>query len=236
MGNIATANTSRNMKKWLIPLLLFCALAPFTPDLDLWVSSQFFTPALTGKGTFYTNRFFDFLYSYGELFGLGLGGICASIFLLSLFSTSWKKWRRGALSLLLTLVVGAGILVNLGFKEHWGRPRPREVTEFGGKHYFRPFWSPHFGEKDVQKSFPSGHVAMGFYYFSLAHTAKRYGKQWLYFAALFLILFFGVGLMIGRVVQGGHFLSDVLTSCLLMWVLSLAIDHYLWERDGALSD
>jgi lipid A 4'-phosphatase len=49
---------------------------------------------------------------------------------------------RAALFLILTLVLGPGLLVNVALKDHWARPRPGMVTEFGGTMVFRPWWDP----------------------------------------------------------------------------------------------
>src|SRR5207244_1669813 len=38
---------------------------------------------------------------------------------------------RAALVLVLTLALGPGLVVNVGFKDHWGRVRPAQVTLFG---------------------------------------------------------------------------------------------------------
>ena len=49
---------------------------------------------------------------------------------------SW--WRspgvpgRAAVFLVLSLLLGPGLLVNVILKDNWGRPRPGSVVEFGG--------------------------------------------------------------------------------------------------------
>ena len=131
----------------------------------------------------------------------------------------------------LTLVIGAGLVTNLGFKEYWGRPRPKQVIEFGGKHEYRPFWIPDFHTRhDPQRSFPSGHVAMGFYFLSMVLVGKRYHSPLLKNMGLFLVIFLGGGLMIARVVQGGHFFSDVIVSPILMWYVAKGVDWWLYSR------
>ena len=49
---------------------------------------------------------------------------------------------RAALFLIVTLALGPGILTNVIFKEHWGRMRPVDVTQFGGADRFTPWWDP----------------------------------------------------------------------------------------------
>ena len=124
----------------------------------------------------------------------------------------------------LTLVVGAGLITNSVLKEYWGRPRPKQVVEFGGKLDYRPFWQPNLeATREPQKSFPSGHVAMGFFYLSLIIVGRHYKNRLLFGLGLFLTLFWGIGLMIARVAQGGHFLSDVIVSPIIMWLTVLIL-------------
>src|SRR5438270_1792058 len=45
-------------------------------------------------------------------------------------------WRRQGVFLLLSIALGPGLLVHVVFKDHWGRPRPRDVVELGRpRHY-----------------------------------------------------------------------------------------------------
>jgi len=206
-------------------LLLFLIFAPFSPQIDLYISGLFYS---SGQG-FYDHFFFHALFEYGEVFGIATGALACAVFVLSLFWQRFKKWRRGAVVMVLTLVLGAGIIVNLGFKGHWARPRPKQVVEFGGKHAYQPFWLPHIQNKeDPQKSFPSGHVAMGFYFLSFCFVSKRYHSHLLFYIGLFFTLFLGCGLMVGRVVQGGHFVSDVLAAALIMWYVTKFLDFITW--------
>lgn len=210
-------------------ILLLALLAPFTPTLDFYCTGVFYCPE-TG---FYNNAFFACLFQYGELFGLATGGLASGIFALSIFHRKWKKWRRGALAMVLTLVIGAGLITNLGLKGYWGRPRPKQVVEFGGKHVYRPFWNPDFHTRhDPQRSFPSGHVAMGFYFLSLCLVGKRYNSLLLKNTGLFLAIFLGGGLMVVRVAQGGHFFSDVIVSPILMWYVAKGVDRWVFTSEG----
>ncbi len=215
--------------KWFLPLLFLGLLAPFTPYLDLMVSERFYSPE-TG---FYNNAFFHFLYHYGELFGFATGGLGLSIFFLSYVRPKWKRWRRGSFAIVLTLVIGAGLITNALFKEFWGRPRPKQIEQFGGNHVYRAFWQPNFRTRhDPQKSFPSGHVAMGFYFLSMILVGKRTRNQVLFVGGIVLTAGLGGSLMVARVVQGGHFVSDVVTSPVLMWLVALGVDQLTWGEMG----
>lgn len=215
--------------KWFFPLFFLSAFAPFTPYLDLEVSSLFFT----SDSGFYDNAFFKILFRYGELFGLATGAFASLLFALSFLRPKWKKWRRGAFAITATLFIGAGFLTNVLLKGYWGRPRPKQVEQFGGKHAYRPFWRPDFHTRhDPQRSFPSGHVAMGFYFLSICFVGRRIKNHPLFAVGIILTTGLGGSLMVARVAQGGHFLSDVVASLILMWIVALAVDKFTWGEFG----
>jgi membrane-associated phospholipid phosphatase len=104
-------------------------------------------------------------------------------------------------------------------KDHWGRARPSQVTEFGGTKTFTPAPLP-ADQCERNCSFPAGHPAMGFYLLSMAFLVRdQRRRRWAEAAAI------GAGAAIGvvRLAQGGHFLSDVVFAGLLVaavsWVL-----------------
>src|ERR1700759_5627042 len=49
---------------------------------------------------------------------------------------------RAIVFLLATLALGPGLFTNVLVKDHWGRPRPIDVTAFGGADQFVPWWDP----------------------------------------------------------------------------------------------
>jgi len=107
--------------------------------------------------------------------------------------------------LAVALILGPGIGVNYMLKEGFERPRPREIIEFGGSKQFMPALAV---GKENGNSFVSGHAAMGFYLAAFALLARGWWRIALYgFAVL-------AGGFIGsiRVMQGGHFASDIVFS------------------------
>lgn len=116
--------------------------------------------------------------------------------------------------LALVLAVGPGLVANAILKDHWGRPRPRDVVEFGGRHAYEPVWV-----RDVSstgKSFPCGHATMGFFFFSYYFIHRRRNAQ-LAWAGLWGGLVLGWLIGLARAVQGGHFLTDTWWAMGLMW-------------------
>lgn len=164
-----------------------------------------------------------FLYAYGTWPAtvVGVGSLVLWPWLWWRRVDPWK--RRAALFLGLTLVLGPGVLVNAVFKDHYGRPRPRQTIEFGGDLPYRPLFEP--GPSGEGKSFPSGHAAMGFYWlaFSVLYWNRNRRRAW-----GFGILGLGHGLLMGwgRTVQGGHWVGDVLWSAGMVYLSAWLL--YVW--------
>lgn len=193
-------------------------ITPWTPFLDLQVSQFFYK-----EGHFIENGFTKWMFDYTERIGFVVVSCSLGILLLSLFIKKWKSWRRNSLTLVLSLCIGAGCIINSGFKEHWGRPRPKQIVKFGGRHSYHPLYTPSFNKK--HKSFPSGHAAVGFYYLSFVVVGRRARMKILEYFGWAGTIFFGVGVSLTRIAQGGHFLSDVLYSFLIMWEVILILDY-----------
>jgi membrane-associated PAP2 superfamily phosphatase len=133
-----------------------------------------------------------------------------------------EAWRTYGIFLILSIVVGPGLIVNAGLKDHWERPRPRDIVEFGGPLHYSPAPLPGEGGK----SFPCGHCSVGFLFAAGWWVWKRRRPTWAY-ASLGLGLVVGVALGAGRMAGGGHFFSDVIWSALLTWGVTHALYYYV---------
>lgn len=214
--------------KWLYLIVAIGLLAIFSPWIDLQFAHFFYDE----NQAFLSSPITDYIYKYGNYPGMTLGSIAGIIYLLSFIFPQWKKWRKAALLVGLTLVIGAGLITNAILKEFWGRPRPKQVIEFGGKHAFRPFYKPNFHSRhDPEKSFPSGHTAMGFYFMCLCFVGKRYSNHLIYWIGLTLTIILGFGLMATRIAQGGHFFSDTIFSIIIMWITTALLDILIFTWD-----
>jgi lipid A 4'-phosphatase len=129
-----------------------------------------------------------------------------------------EEWRREATFVLLVLVLGPGLLVNGVLKDHWNRPRPRDVIEFGGPWHYAA--APLRGEGG--KSFPCGHCSVGFLY-GVGWWIWRRRRPRLAAGALAAGVVVGTVLGIGRIAAGGHFASDVVWSA----YIALGLAHIL---------
>lgn len=116
------------------------------------------------------------------------------------------------------LIIGPGLIINTILKNHWGRPRPYQVVR--DHHPYRQFWQANFSAPQ-DNSFPSGHAAIGFFVGIPFYIARK--KK----LAIVISLSFGLGVGLVRIMQGGHFLSDVLFSGIIVWIISVLIIHLI---------
>lgn len=122
--------------------------------------------------------------------------------------------------ILLVLILGAGVTVNFVLKDHFGRARPRHVTEFGGKREFTPAFALS-NACSTNCSFASGDAAGAFFGFALVFALGRRR------ALLWPAVAFGSLVSFARVASGAHFLSDVVVSFFVMWITADAMHFYL---------
>ena len=208
------------------PILLWILFTPFSSKLDMHLSQFFYE-----QNSFSSNPIWQIFYIYG----IWPAWISILIACLGLGLSIFKKFRRffrPCLFLVLTLAIGSGLLVHLGLKEHWGRPRPKQIEEFGGEQKFRPYYSPNFQmDYGPSKSFSCGHCSVGFYFFSLMLLGIYLRSNKVFWIGLGLSLFLGMGLSFARIAEGGHFLSDTLASALIMWLTAWILAYFLLFKD-----
>jgi lipid A 4'-phosphatase len=138
---------------------------------------------------------------------------------------------RAALFLILTLVLGPGLLVNAVLKDHWSRPRPGMVTEFGGSMDFKPWWDPR-GACPANCSFVSGETSSAVW---LSAPALLLPAPWRY-AALAGVAIYAVAIAFMRVLLGGHFLSDVIFSAIFTGLVIWTVHGLLFRWRTGPSD
>lgn len=208
---------------WLA-LVACVALFIARSDLDLLVSQRFYTP---GVGfTWANDPAVRWMYDWTPWIGRGLVVALAIVAL-------WGRIKPAAVSLatrrmaavaLCVALIGPGVIVEVGLKPYWQRPRPVQVQNFGGDqiyrapfHYCAPCTSHH--------SFVSSHAANGYFLLALGLVAPPpVRRRW--FAAGLIA---GTVIGLGRMAQGGHFLSDVLFAFFAVWLsgqLVLAFVRY----------
>jgi lipid A 4'-phosphatase len=203
---------------WEVPVfILFAAVCILFPQIDLWVSGLFYD----NEQGFYLNDNPIVQVVYNVFRYMPAFLLPAMLFMLvaPYFIKKTQGTRKYTAFLLLTLLIGPGLIVHPMLKDNWDRPRPRNVEEFNGQFNFTPAFI--MAENDGKnKSFASGHGAMGFYFMSLAWIFRKRR----YFVAGLVI---GSVVSLGRIVQGGHFLSDVLTAAFIVYFTCQVMSYWL---------
>lgn len=207
----------------VLAFLLCVALYLAFPDIDRYITTLFYDP----ENGFHLK---DSLLVQGIYKGTSLlmGGLLIGLMLLLALSLLPRlryrlPSRKALLFLISAALVGPGLLVNAGFKEHWKRPRPTQTVDFGGQYPFSPALTP--GEACHRcLSFVSGHASVGFYLFAFVLLGCR-RRAWLCLPIL-------AGAIIGgtRIVQGGHFLGDVVFSGWVVWFSSYLLYRLFYRR------
>jgi lipid A 4'-phosphatase len=112
---------------WL-SFIFFVALFILFPEIDIWFSSLFFK-----DGDFFLKHHFltDFVYDFTRPVIV----FYFLIFVFFLFKNPFNLKKRAITFILLCIIVAPGIVVNLGFKDHFGRARPRDIVQFNAIQY-----------------------------------------------------------------------------------------------------
>lgn len=224
---MTTRDRTQTFIDFLIPLALLLALTTLfrLTDLDRSIQANFYT---SRQGWLFGEQFpWPQLYHYGPTPAIILAAGATLTLLSSWFQRSTVPVRKQALFFVLLMALGPGLLVNVIFKDHWGRPRPREIQQFAGQEIFLPVWSK--GVSGNGYSFPSGHASMGFYLMAPFFVLRRKRPVT---AKIFLAGGIGAGLLIGlaRMVQGGHFASDIIWSGGFIYLTGLTLYYLLLKE------
>lgn len=192
------------------------------PSVDLSIARLFFDPVARRFPTA----------SYATIAMLRDHGFVAIVtcvgFVVAAVATHFSPQRRlkvsahAAIFLVSTLALGPGLLVNVVLKDHWHRPRPVQVTEFGGDKSYVDWWDPR-GTCDRNCSFAGGEASSAAWMFGPAMLAPPPWRP----AALATAAVFTAAVSLSRMAVGGHFFSDVLfgalISILVVWALHALI-------------
>lgn len=206
----------------VLGILLIGTLVFRFSDLDLLIQNFFYSET---EGWYLANTpLFSMLYNY---ITIPIKFIAILAILTLVAGLKWRKffiYRKISLFIILSLIIGPILIVNIGFKAHWDRPRPRHIENFGGSEEFVKVWN--MGESGNGASFPSGHAAGG-YYFLVFYFILRKKSKFLSLTALTLSLSYGTLVGVSRIAQGGHFASDVLWSAGFIYITCLILYHLL---------
>ncbi len=222
--------------RWAAALLCGVLVFGLWPDLDLQLARLLLDPARRGLED--DPLLARWLYLAAPRMGERTLALCLGLFVLRWWQPRRvPRWlARRALAWVLVVLLGVGLVVHEAFKERVGRPRPVHVL---GPNATVPYVPPFQLSPHCQRncSFVSGHAAISFSVMAwgtLAAPARRRRWWWAGVAC---------GLLVGgvRMLQGGHFLSDVLFAGLSVWWAQLVVQHVWawwllrrWRRRAAL--
>ncbi|MDD2229620.1 MAG: phosphatase PAP2 family protein [Candidatus Cloacimonetes bacterium] len=213
-----TALSSRHFfLSWdfIVPLfILIIGTAIFrSSNLDLYIQNHYYSSA--SAWLFNSSSIAMFIYHYGNLPALLLCIAALGVYIFSFSNPRLRTYRKIAIYLVIVMIVGPGLLVNSILKDNWGRPRPRDVIQFGGEYSYEAPLT--IDTSSPGKSFPCGHATMGYYFFALAFVLRQHRRS---LSKLVLLASLIWGTVIGwvRIGQGGHFASDVLWAGALVYL------------------
>ncbi len=212
---------------WRVDLALAAGLIAVSillsrQTVDLGISRWFFARA-EGGWPDPAQQPWQFLYDLPPILLAIVIPTCMVLLLLSALRVCNRRVRIRSIYLLLALWLGAGLIVEGIFKMNWGRPKPAQLSEFGGWLDFHSPFVP--GEGGRGRSFPSGHSSIGYALTAFYFLLRRNRPYW---AAASLLGGLAVGSAIGlsRIRVGGHFASDVAWSAAIIFAVNMLV-YYL---------
>lgn len=122
-------------------------------------------------------------------------------------------WRHLSTVFVCAALLGPGIAIEGVLKNTVGRPRPVQTVPFGGPETYQGPFTP--GDNPgSHRSFVSSHAATGFALMALGLTGSAAARRrWLIIGVVA-----GSAVGAGRIMQGGHFLSDIIFAFYAVWL------------------
>tara|TARA_B100000575_G_scaffold293658_1_gene305799 strand:- start:7819 stop:9153 length:1335 start_codon:yes stop_codon:yes gene_type:complete len=200
-----------------------CLIISVAPTLDLYISNLFYL----GDSKFVLQSFHYFSFLFRKflipviiIYLLIIPIICNLLKIKIVFFGYYFSMKEIFL-IWVSQAISTIIIVNLFFKEFWGRVRPNDIFEFGGGESFSA-WYMIDNVCETNCSFVSGDASVGFSLIILYLITKN---------NTFLHLTFLCGVSLGfiRIIAGGHFLSDILFAGVIV-VLSNVVIYQLYKR------
>ncbi len=189
-------------------------------DLDIAAARRFYHPELPDPWPVAAHPLWSMFYRSAPWVTGSLAVTGSVLLVAGVIREKSRRLRMYGLFILLCVAVGPGLIVNGVLKDHWGRPRPRQIVELGGMLEYAP---PLLPAAAHGKSFPCGHCSVGYLYAVGWWLWRRHRPRWAA-GSLAAGTVFGTLLGIGRMAAGGHFLSDVVWSGLI----ALGVAHVLY--------
>jgi lipid A 4'-phosphatase len=213
---------------WIPELVVLLALASAATilfsatRLDIDAARHFYHPELADPWPIASQPLWSIFYRSAPWVTGSLAVVGTVLLLAGMIRRNRKVLQLFGIFLLLCVIVGPGLIINGILKDHWGRPRPRQIIEFGGRLEYVP---PLLPSRTHGKSFPCGHCSVGYLYAAGWWTWRRRHPMR---AAVSLAAGTTLGTLLGfgRMAAGGHFLSDVIWSGLIAYGVAHVLYYY----------
>jgi membrane-associated PAP2 superfamily phosphatase len=212
-----------------LPLVLAAALLvvfEFT-SLDTAIEDRFYDPQSREFPWRHTFLFEDLIHDAGKIVVIAFGVLVLGAFVASFFRERIVSWRRPLAYVFLTLALGPA--ATSGWKDLSPKHCPWDLAMYGGHAPHTTLLEPVPEGVKRGRCFPCGQASSGFslmaLYFALLHRNRKLARR-----GLWLGLGYGSVLGFGRMVQGAHFLSHVLTTALVCWLVAFVLYELVLRR------
>ena len=221
-------STTGMLKVCLLTFLALTAIFIPFPEIDLWAASLFYN----GDNDFWLRKtLFNVIKNDYIRPGVGIVAVVGLAYYIyhRLTGRPGKVKRLARYGFLLVCIaLSTGFVVHAIFKDNFGRARPKQVTEFAGNQQFTPPLLP-AQQCERNCSFVSGDASLGYVFLALALYATHRRKTW-----ILVTVGAGLGLGLLRMMNGSHFLSDILYSGVFTCGTVLLL--YRWMIEGHWSE
>jgi membrane-associated PAP2 superfamily phosphatase len=219
---VTTAHGAIPRSWWIAPMLLLAGLIMLeTTGTDRAVSDWFFD---AGTQTFpwrHTYLLDTVLHHWTKYLVVLITCVIAAALGFTYLAAPLRPWRR--LLLFLVLAITLSTLTVTVLKQLTDRPCPWDLVGYGGGVPYTHLFATREPSHARGLCFPAGHAATGFALLAFFFAAYHQQRIALARTALLVGTFAGIALGIGRVAQGAHFVSHVLWSGLVCWLVMVGL-------------
>jgi membrane-associated PAP2 superfamily phosphatase len=190
-------------------------------NIDRTVSHWFYDNAAHAFPLRHTFIFETVLHHWTKYVVILATSMTIAALLLTWVIPAQARWRSTLLLLALSMAL-APLAVSL-LKLVTDRPCPWDLMEFGGVEPYTQLFRSRGAAHARGQCFPAGHAATGFALMAFYFVFYRQHRDTLARAALITGLSAGVLLGFSRIAQGAHFMSHVLWSGLVCWLVMVSV-------------
>lgn len=211
----------------LLPAVLTTAaiVALDFTSLDLKVTGWFYDTA-TSTFPWHSNRFLEVVLHHGAKYLVAFVAISALAgFTASFWAKRLKRFRPLCLFVALALILAPIAVVTM--KYFSPRHCPWDIVTFGGYAPYIKLLEPYPAGIRLGHCFPAGHASTGFCLLAFYFVGRKLGNFKLACAGLTLGIFGGIGLGFVRIMQGAHFLSHVLSTAVVCWIVVVVLYDFI---------